>query len=141
MILAPEHLARLRICATIVAAKGADSPYVADCVVRAYQGRHLSDLCRDLGWTCGDGDVVTIMGGIGTLRLAYHGNRFEPVVTTRSPSVPQPRPADDAMREQREALCRRCENLVDGRCRLAGCGCAGLGRPDRRYSRCPIGSW
>jgi hypothetical protein len=145
-----EHLERIAACRAIVAAKGASSPYVADCVVRAYQGRHIADLCHDAGVSCDEATVITIAAGIGTLRLAWTGNHFESRTCVEVPSnagtattdtLPMPLSASPAVRQERTSICTQCNHLVSDRCSVAGCACAGLGQPANRFSRCPIGKW
>jgi hypothetical protein len=148
--LSPEQIARLPCCADIVAAKGASSRYAADCVVRAYQGRHLADLCRDAGMPCDEATVVTIAAGIGILRMTWTGNQFTSGGSVRAnirmqsvqpEASPQPLPASDDLRIARLGVCRACSHLASDRCAVAGCACAGLGQPANRFSRCPIGKW
>jgi hypothetical protein len=148
--LSPEQIARLPCCAEVVAAKGAVSAYAADCLVRTYQGRHVSDLCRDAGMPCDETTIITIMAGIGTLRMAWTGNHFVPAVggqgspqggAASSLKEAMPLPAAPAVRDERIAVCIRCQHLVSGRCSVAGCACAGLGQPKNRFSRCPVGKW
>jgi len=144
MILTAEQLARLPACAAIVAAKGIDAPYLADCAVRAYQGRHVAELCRDLDLACGAATELVIEAGIGRLTLAWTGNRCEPAgrgtIAPRSIWA-EPLTAPPDLRDQRQALCSACRHHVGQRCTVAGCSCAGLGQPARRFSRCPIGAW
>ncbi len=136
-----EELAHLAACQSIVAHKGVGSPYVADCVVRAYQAHHVSALYGDLGWTCDENSEVLIIAGIGTLRMAWKGNSFIAAPASRAPLIAAPRAADASTRDQRMEACRACTHHRDGRCSMAGCGCAGLGSPNHAYSRCPIGTW
>jgi len=145
--LLPEDLERLGACRSIVAAKGASSPYVADCVVRAYQGRHLADLCYDLGWACDPATVIIIKAGIGTLRMTWTGNHLEDKRSAPATvhTAPLPAPvrlmASPNLRRERERICSDCTHRVQDRCSIAGCACAGLGQPAARFSRCPVGRW
>jgi len=146
--LSPEDLERLAACRSIVAAKGASSPYVADCVVRAYQGAHVQILFRDLGWHIDRSVTVVIVAGIGTLRMAWTGNQLEstsakPMSVGVAPAVEVAArlPAASAVRAHRERLCASCTHRGPERCTVAGCACAGLGEPAARFSRCPVGKW
>ena len=150
-------LVRLPICADIIAAKGAASPYVGDCVVRAYQGSHLREVCRELGWACDYTTSITVTAGIGSLVMTWTGNRLVAPPTPRaataapdaaapspspSPSPsPERLPAPSDLREERERVCAGCTHHAADRCLVAGCACAGLGQPAARFSRCPVGRW
>jgi hypothetical protein len=152
-LLSSEDIKRLAACRAIVADKGASSPYAADCVVRAYQGRHVADLCREAGMSCDEATVITITAGIGTLRMAWTGNHFESATSVAVPPLPAaaaaistaasplPLPASPAVQHERTRICNQCRHLVSGRCSVAGCACAGLGQPANHFSRCPIGKW
>jgi len=146
--LLPEDLERLGACRSIVAAKGASSPYVADCVVRAYQGVHVQNLFNDLGWHSDRSVTVVIVAGIGTLRMAWTGNHLEstsakPVSVGAAPAVEVAARllAAPAVRAHRESMCASCTHHGPERCTVAGCACAGLGEPAARFSRCPVGKW
>lgn len=148
--LSPEQIASLPCCADVVAAKGASSAYAADCLVRNYQGRHITDLCRDTGMPCEENTVITITAGIGTLRMTWFGNQFTSAAKApekenrpieQQPATPQPLPATALVRMARASICRSCSHLAPDRCAIAGCACAGLGQPANHFSRCPIGKW
>lgn len=147
--LSSEQIARLPCCCDVVTAKGAASPYAADAVVRAYQGQHIADLCRDAGMPCDETTVITITAGIGTLRMAWSGNQFTSTTSIEKANRPgeqqaaiaQPLPATDQIKSERITICRSCSHLASDRCAVAGCACAGLGQPANHFSRCPIGKW
>ncbi|MBA2481222.1 MAG: hypothetical protein H0V44_11215 [Planctomycetes bacterium] len=129
---------RLAVCAAIVEAKGADSPYAADCVVRTYQGRHLSDLFLDLGWEIDSTSEAVIHAGIGTLTMRSNGNQLVEVAPHTSG---EPLAADAAKAQERRQICAGCSHYIDANCLVAGCRCAGKGIADNRFSRCPVGKW
>jgi hypothetical protein len=117
---------------------GWDSPFTADSVVRYYQGRTLADWQRDTGDTA---DRVVISAGIGELVLDRDDTRFSPAARGMIALSAEPRPAPATLAVARLIICAICARLSDGRCSVAGCGCAGLGQAGRLLSRCPEGQW
>ena len=121
-----------------------DKPnYVGDHLIRHYGAlglaAYLRDACRDPATA-----ETEIVGGIGRLVLRADGSDiWEPIDTGRTAqsAAPMPRHADPALAESRRAVCQACPSLVDFRCSVAGCGCAGEGKPGVWSSRCPLGKW
>ena len=152
--LSPEqcrHLAARGPCAAILALKGAESPYLRDCLVRHYQHQTYAMLAADLG-ADPSAEAFTIVAGIGTLVLRPGGTQFSSAIpdtataVSNVPPSPQrfpdaPLEAPPAVADQRRQRCQCCARWSHGRCQVAGCACAGLGQPDRLFSRCPEGRW
>lgn len=111
------------------------------------QDRHRLDcLVRwliDNGWpgavTLGATEPLTIVAGIGTLKIGPDLLQWEPVKP--SAPTPMPAPAPEALRQQRQAACDQCPRYEHGRCTVAGCGCAGQGTPGALFSKCPLAKW
>jgi hypothetical protein len=84
-------------------------------------------------------EPITITAGIGTLRLGPDGECWEPA--TKATPPPAPLPAPEPLRLARLTACAACDRFRDDRCSVGGCGCAGLGKPERLLSKCPLGRW
>jgi hypothetical protein len=104
------------------------------------QDRHRLDcLVRWLlanGW---DGPQITVVAGIGTLTIGPSGQDWKPATQATPP--PAPLPAPEPLRLARAAACAACDRFHADHCTVAGCGCAGLGKPERLLSKCPLGRW
>jgi hypothetical protein len=46
---------------------------------------------------------------------------------------------DDATKQSRMATCQACSELIDGKCRL--CGCGYMGKLSLETEKCPLGKW
>jgi hypothetical protein len=85
---------------------------------------------------------LVVEAGIGRLRITPTEVDWRPVVApTRAEPSPAPQPAPDPVRIARLAACEACSRFAQGRCTIAGCGCAGQGQPSALFSRCPLGLW
>lgn len=126
--------------------EGGGVVYALDCLIRYL-------LAGEEGGTAGSaepwqrlaalgfaGDELVIEAGIGRLRLTPTTVDWQPVQPRSATTSPQPLPASEALRIERQVICRTCSRYAD-RCTLAGCGCSGLGNPAAALSRCPLGLW
>ena len=101
-------------------------------------GRHRDDLLRDLGLDLSPDEPVIIQAGCGTLTLGRTGNHLQ----TQAPmAAPIPVQANPHLVATRLATCSACDRFDGSICSVAGCRCTGLGDPDRRFGRCPLGRW
>lgn len=115
-----------------------DPRHRADHALRAYQGRHRDDLVQDLGLDLSPDEPVIIQAGCGTLTLGRTGNHLQ----TQAPmAAPIPVQANPHLVATRLATCSACDRFDGSICSVAGCRCTGLGDPDRRFGRCPLGRW
>lgn len=111
------------------------------------QDRHRLDCLarwlRTHGWagaeSLGITEPVIVTAGIGTLRIGPDGQCWEPATHAAPP--PAPLPAPEPLRLARAAACAACDRFRADHCTVAGCGCAGLGKPANLLSRCPLGKW
>ena len=158
--LSPDSCRRLAShgpCAAILAAKGAESVYLRDCLVRQYQAVPWSRLQAELSLES-EVQEVWLEAGIGTLVLRPGGTQFFPSLppaavpqaVTQSdrsgelglpPVAEEPRAAPAAVVTARLRICAACPRWMERRCTVAGCAWAGLGQPANRFSRCPEGRW
>lgn len=140
--LLPDSIHMLPFLAPVIAAKGVDSPYVLDHLIRAYRGR-CADLRRDLELP--PDEPITVKAGIGTWHCWPGGEQWTPAVgprdSSQDPPPPPARPASVALALARRQTCAACESWRDNRCQSAGCTCAGLGQIDLWSSRCPHNKW
>jgi len=154
--LSSEELARLPACAAIAAAKGLDERYLGDCAIRAFQGRHIVDICEALGLACDISTELVIQGGIGTLIMRWGGNQ-----RTLAPSLLQqaagaiataaatagraltgrPVTVDAETRDRRLAACQACPLWRAAEDRCGACGCITRAKAALAASRCPEGRW
>jgi hypothetical protein len=156
MILAPEQMGKLPVCQAIIKLKGEGSKYTGDCVIRHYQGRHLSELSADLGEAFGRDDEVTIHGGIGTLIMRWRGNEFmrAPALMQMATDLAgaagravaaavtgQPVMADKRTIAHRKRTCEGCPYYRDLEKRCAACGCFTIAKAAIAGSTCPKGKW
>jgi hypothetical protein len=110
------------------------------------QERHRLDCLvrwlREHGWagaqSLGGAAPLTICAGIGTLTIGPEGETWLPAIPATRATPPLPAPDD--LRTARLAACSTCDRFIT-RCTIAGCSCAGLGKPERLLSRCPLGRW
>ncbi len=130
----PSASPDLLALATLAGCPPAQDRHRLDCLVR---------WLRAHGWagalTLGITEPLTITAGIGTLRLGPEGECWEPAAKPTPPAPPQPSP--EPLRLARIAACAACDRFRDDRCTVSGCGCTGLGKPERMFSKCPLGRW
>jgi hypothetical protein len=82
-------------------------------------------------------------------RLGWHRRPGDPIGNHHQPDasraantpIPKPLRAEPEVEARRRDICAACERHGTGGCTVAGCRCSGLGRPERRYGRCPLGRW
>ena len=60
---------------------------------------------------------------------------------TASTTPVAPAPATPEIAAIRTTVCTNCTSLVNSKCSVAGCDCAGIGQPGIMSSRCPRGLW
>ena len=113
------------------------------------QDRHRLDcLARWLianGWQgaqrIGATEPLEIRAGIGLLRIGPDGEDWQPATKATARPEPEPLPAPEPLRAARLAMCATCDRYSSGRCDVGGCGCAGMGKAERLFSKCPLGRW
>ncbi len=141
----PDLVVHLAECAPLVADTGSHSRYAADCLVRhLLAGDPLPAVTWSRALALGldpAAAALEVEAGIGFLRITPAAVAWRPVQPRSGPPPPPPLPAPDALRIARLAACHACSRFGDGRCTIAGCGCAGQGTPAALLSKCPMGQW
>jgi hypothetical protein len=125
------------ICESLTNKYGPDSKYTKDCQIRAIKDLPYEAAAQLLNYN-GPPPII-IEAGIGKLYLSPTETKWEPAV--KGQPSPPPLPADTAIAQSRQSVCDTCSRYESGKCQVAGCGCAGQGKPSVRFSKCPLGLW
>ena len=130
-------------CQQVIDAKGKDSKYAKDCLIRLVRGKSFSQAAALLGWA--DPPPIIIHAGIGTLVIGTEHQDFTPTPTigkmARSwiASLSDRTPATKDQIGSRTKTCDACPLNANGSCSMCGCGLSAKIRLANQT--CPNGMW
>lgn len=132
-------------CQQVIDAKGKDSKYAKDCLIRLVRGKSFSEAAALLGWT--DPPPIIIHAGIGTLVIGTEHQDFTPAPTTGQmakswlASLTDRTAATPETIATRQALCDTCDWMEPKRRVCTACGCGTAAKVALAAQQCPKGRW